>query len=81
MKKFLITLIVLLLILAVAQAIYYNVRPEVNIPKTGEEQNTVEQIENSYYIYGMVDLYENYKPNLSIEELQNKMYDFVYIKK
>lgn len=81
MKKFLITLIVLLFILAIAQGIYYKVRPkEVNIPQEIENQeNGEELVEKSMYIYGMLDLYENYNLGLSLEELQSKMYDFVYV--
>ena len=81
MKRLLVTIILLLVILAIGQAIYYkyNVKNEqINI---SQEINSIqnEQIEKSLYMHGIDNLYENFYPNISREDLQKKMYNFVCI--
>ena len=81
MKRFLIICIVLLVVLTLAQVIYYKLNPkETNISSSNNLEEDIEEEENKLYIIGMSALYENdYNPKISFTDLQRKFYDFIFV--
>ena len=77
MKKFLITIIVLLIILAIGQGIYYNFRKSNISPNTitVEQQN---KEKSNFRLNGLDEIYDKYNPKISKDELNNKIYDLIY---
>ena len=81
MKRFLIICIVLLVVLTLAQVIYYKLNPkETNISSSNNFEEDIEEEKNKLYIIGMSALYENnYNPKISFTDLQRKFYDFIFV--
>ena len=79
MKKTLIVIIVLLIILIFGQNIYYNIRGN-NISSNILQENSTDiaGIENSLYIVGVLKIYQDYEPKMSIEKIQSIFYELVY---
>lgn len=81
MKKTLIVIIVLLIILAIGQSIYYNIRKSDVSPDILPEnivEGEVTGKKESIYINGMLNLYNEYEPKISSENLQKEFYNLLY---
>ena len=79
MKKFLIIIIMLLIILIFGQLIYYNFNKTNNINMSSLNNYSEDTVDkNILYIMGIYDLYKDYNPKISLENLENKFYTFVY---
>ncbi len=77
MKKFLIIIIVLLVILALGQSIYYKLNETKNTsPYIDSIEETAQQ---SLYIIGMSDIYDKCNPKIQFEDLQKRFYSFINV--
>ncbi len=77
MRKFLIIIIVLLVILALGQSIYYKINQPKNIsPSIDSIEETAQE---TLYIIGMSDIYDKYNPKIQFDNLQKRFYSFINV--
>lgn len=83
MKKTLIVMIILLIICIIVQNLYYHFRKNDDISpniisETEDNQTEPQRVAESYYINGILQLYQDYSPKMDISTLQHKLYEFIF---